>query len=181
MRAVSFLSKVGALKGVKRTGWGRHGIPGCESVADHSFRVAIMCMIYANEFGVDEDKCVKMALLHDIHEAESGDLVQRRGLVGIPENEKRDREEDGFGRLSVPMPEGAEIKGLWLEAFERSTPEAIFVDEMDKLEMALQALEYGKAGTPGLGEFIESARESLRSEKSKAILGSMLREYGESK
>src|SRR3989338_2611923 len=44
-----------------------------DSVADHSFRVAIIGYILAKEEGLDADKVLKMCLFHDLPEARTGD------------------------------------------------------------------------------------------------------------
>ena len=71
-----FLSRVGALKRTKRTGWLDRGVPAAEteSVADHSFRVALLAWLAApGEPALDRDRVLKLALLHDLAEAVTGD------------------------------------------------------------------------------------------------------------
>ena len=54
------------LKKTKRTGWIRAGVVNPESVADHSFRMAFLALILGKDMGVDTQKAVCMALVHDI-------------------------------------------------------------------------------------------------------------------
>ena len=64
-----------------------------------------------------------------------------------------------------------ELAGLWEEYQDRSSPEADFVHQLDKLEMAIQALEYrDRADT---SEFIESAKTVLSPELN-ALLQSLV-------
>src|SRR3989344_4869167 len=88
-----FMGHVGDLKKLDRTGWARRGIQNPESVADHSFRTTIMALVLADGAGVDQNKAVKIGLIHEFE--------------------------------------------------DNKTPEAQFVERLDKLEMMLQAHEYG--------------------------------------
>merc|ERR1712110_1366834 len=61
-RELDFLDFVGKLKEVKRAGWVRSGVDGAESVADHTYRMTCMCFVLNPADGVDQTKCMKMAL-----------------------------------------------------------------------------------------------------------------------
>lgn len=179
MNKLDFISRVGGLKELKREGWRRFGLLDGESVADHSFRVAIMCMLYAKEAGVDEDRAVKMALVHDIHEVESGDIVTRyrEEDQDVSNAEKERLERLGFEKLLGKLPGNTELRELWEEAFEKKTPTALFVDEMDKLEMILQALDYRKAGRDEVNRFFRSAERSMHSAKAKRMYRKIKSEF----
>src|SRR4051812_24153074 len=71
-----FFSIVGRLKRTARTGWLDRGVPPIEveSVADHTFRVALMAWLSA-PMSLDRDRVLKLALLHDLAEATTGDLT----------------------------------------------------------------------------------------------------------
>ena len=43
---INFFTKVGQLKKIKRTGWVLRGVQDPESIADHSFRLALMAWIF---------------------------------------------------------------------------------------------------------------------------------------
>jgi putative hydrolase of HD superfamily len=83
------------LKDLTRTGWKLRGIPAPESVAAHSFGTAMWCLWLAARItdrnphtegqpSIDLSKLLSMALLHDLAEAQIGDLVpdQKRVLFG---------------------------------------------------------------------------------------------------
>ncbi|MDH5624081.1 MAG: HD domain-containing protein, partial [Candidatus Bathyarchaeota archaeon] len=72
---VEFLETAGRLKRTPRAGWVDAGIQQPESVADHTFRTSIVCMIYADMEGLDQLKLLRMALIHDLPEAITGDLT----------------------------------------------------------------------------------------------------------
>jgi putative hydrolase of HD superfamily len=70
---INFLFEVGMLKKTPRTGYQFLGT-GLESVAEHSFRTAIIGYALAQEYPeADPYKTVRMCLFHDLHEARTGD------------------------------------------------------------------------------------------------------------
>ena len=90
MTIVELILKAEKLKGVKRTGWVRKGIPEAESVADHSFGVAILALLLSLPPEIDRDALIKMALLHDLGESVIGDIVCEDGnTVDVPKMQFR--------------------------------------------------------------------------------------------
>src|SRR5262249_4486786 len=77
---LSTLIELQRLKRLDRTGWTLRGLPnGTESVAAHSFGVAVATMLLADELlargvSVDVEKVLRMALLHDWAEVRVGDM-----------------------------------------------------------------------------------------------------------
>ncbi len=138
---LSFLEKAAALKQVKRKGWAERGIPSPESVADHSFATALLALLFAAEAGVDADRAVRMALVHDLAEVEVGDITP---ADDVPPAEKEERERLAMRMLSR-WAGNQSLVDLWEEYAARKTPEARFVAELNTIEMLLQALAYGKA------------------------------------
>src|SRR5262245_33825115 len=63
----------GKLKRVRRKGWVDRGVVDAESVADHSYRLAVLAWAVARSRGLDADRAQRIALLHDLAEAEVGD------------------------------------------------------------------------------------------------------------
>jgi putative hydrolase of HD superfamily len=165
---VRFLHRVGRLKDATRTGWLDRGIPreDAESVADHTFRTALLVWFASAEApGLDRDHALKLALIHDLAEAITGDIppYDPDQLIAQPgENErneflnqrhvrdarrnsaKREAEADAFAELiaTLPAPLADELDQLWKELERAKTPEAHFVKQADKLETYLQSREY---------------------------------------
>ena len=82
-KAVHFLFEVGMLKKTPRTGYQFLGSGG-ESVADHSFRTAIIGFLLADrDERADRNWVVLMCLFHDLPEARTGDqnYVNKRCIV----------------------------------------------------------------------------------------------------
>lgn len=143
---IDFIIEAGRLKRLPRTGWVESGVPDPESVADHSFRVALISLVLADAKGLDSLKAVRMALLHDLAEAETGDLTPVQKGVD-PEAIKR-AEDQAMGRLLDKLPEAIRgaYRAAWREFSEASTEEACLVRDADKLEMLMQASEYQREG-----------------------------------
>ena len=132
---IKFLEEIGKLKKIKRTGWVINKIPEPESVAEHIFRVSIMALIFSDKFKLDENKCIKMAMIHDLAEALEGDITP---YDKIDEKSKHEIEEKAMKKLIKEI-DNKEILELWQEYEEKNTPEAKFVYDLDKFEMIIKA------------------------------------------
>ncbi len=132
-----------ALKDETRTGWQLRGIEDPESVADHSWGVSLLCLFYADRAGVDADRALRMAVLHDLAEAETGDYATRAdpNAETVDPDEKERAERAAIATLLEPFDDG-ELRALWEEYEARETPEAQFVKDADLVDMCLQALQY---------------------------------------
>lgn len=150
------------LKQLYRQGWLRRGVSDdrCESVADHSYGTALLAMLLADAVRPDLDagKVLRLALLHDLGEVHAGDLTPADGVTAA---EKHDREAVGIRRILAGIPGSDRHVALWEEYEAQQTPEARFVRQVDRLEMALQAVVYEAQGDAGLAEFLESARRDI--------------------
>ncbi len=162
MENLEFLLEAGKLKHLARTGWKLRGIKNPESVADHSWRLALMAMIFCD--GLDKLKCIEMALIHDLLEAIAGDIPPEE-ISGIAKEEKERREKEAAKSLFS----GTELLDIWEEYLENKTLEAKLVHDLDKLEMAIQAVEYMKLGYSGLEEFLEYTERNLETETGKRL------------
>lgn len=181
MDLLEFAKKVRELKDLKRTGWIEKGVRDPESVADHSFMLAILAYVYSKKLGLDTDKCVKMALLHDICEVYSGDIPDkvRDEDQPVPDSEKKRIEEQGLKKMISLLPEdfASEIYYLWKEFEKRETPEAKLVKDLDKLEMCMQAKEYAKRGNKEkFEEFFEDGNLNIKTPEIRKLFEKI---YGE--
>jgi 5'-deoxynucleotidase YfbR-like HD superfamily hydrolase len=141
MKILDFAFLVGKLKNLKRSGWLRMHIPHPESVAEHSFRLALLAMILATKVGADSNKAVKMALIHDLGEAIIGDIVAIRGKTLLSNlSEKRKKERKAIESI-LSLVDAQEYVALYNEFENNKTKEAKLVKQLDKLEMGIQAFE----------------------------------------
>ena len=113
------------------TSSGRH-----ESVAEHSWRIALMGMLVADEFPeADMNKVIRMCLIHDLGEAFTGD---------IPSFEKTDKDEKTEENVlldwvrTFPEPEKSEWEALYAEMNALETTEAKIYKALDKIEAVIQ-------------------------------------------
>lgn len=158
---VGFFEAVGKSKRLLRSGWIREKIKDPESVAEHSFRDALMAMVLAgeveDEFGrpLDRDKLIKMALLHDIGEVITGDIVvERHDIIDLKKRDEKElAEREGIRKIFDMIGQADEYVTIFDEMTSRITPEAKFFWQIDKLEMAQQALEYEEEQGVDLSEF----------------------------
>lgn len=144
MTDIDFLLKALELKDEKRTGWELRNIEDPESVADHSWSAAFLTLVYGmKEENIDTDRAIKIALVHDIAEAETGDIATRSQDADqdTSEEEKNELEHSFFENLTETL-EDDSIRALWKEYEQKKTDESKFVKDMDKIELCLQALKY---------------------------------------
>jgi putative hydrolases of HD superfamily len=82
----NFLYEMGLLKRYKRTGWLVAGVDNPESIAEHSFRTAIIGYLLALMEGADPHKTATLCLFHDSQESRIGDvpLVGKSYVVTAP-------------------------------------------------------------------------------------------------
>ena len=163
---VSFWEIAAKLKAEPRKGWLKKlRLQRPESVADHYFALSLICLLEGHRRGYNVEKMLKLAILHDIEEAITGDLTPEdktaKGRVVVASQKTSAREQL---LVSLPMESRRFYKKLFSELDEGKTREAQLVHELDKLEMALQASAYSKQGIEArkLREFYESAKEAIR-------------------
>ena len=109
-----------------------------ESVAEHTWRMALMAMLLAPELErpVDLERVLKMIVVHDLIEAITGDIPAFH--VDTPEKKaEKSREERAAMekiRKTLDSPTGNDLFHLWEEYEKGSTYNARFAKAIDKLE-----------------------------------------------
>ena len=131
---LAFLARLEKLKCNTRHSWtssGRH-----ESVAEHSWRLAMLVMLLRDALPeVDMDKVLRMCLIHDVGEAVTGDIPS---FQKTDSNEETERQ--AIAELLSPLPDGlrGELTALFAEMDALATPEARVYKALDKLEVVVQ-------------------------------------------
>ena len=142
---LAFLARLEKLKCNTRHSWtssGRH-----ESVAEHSWRLAMLAMLLRDALPeVDMDKVLRMCLIHDVGEAVTGDIPSFQKTDANEETERQ-----AIAELLSPLPDGlrGELTALFAEMDALATPEARVYKALDKLEVVvtfLAVLELMKIG-----------------------------------
>ena len=134
-----FFKLSGLLKNEKRKGWIlKTGIKEPESVADHTFRMTLMAMIIGDINNLDTCKMIRMAILHDLGEAITGDLLPQEKI------NKKQEEENAMEQILNLLPKkiSMQYSSVWRELKMGLSLEAKLVKQIDRFEMAFQALEY---------------------------------------
>jgi putative hydrolase of HD superfamily len=164
---LSTLIELQRLKGLERTGWMLRGIaPGAESVADHSYGVALAAMLMADELiargvAVNMERVLRVALLHDWAEVRVGDMPRTAAeYFGAEARKRAERaafedivshlDADGVAQMYNALHEDYE---------ERASLEARLVKAADVIDLLVQALAFERAGMRGLDEFWDGVAE----------------------
>ena len=182
---VEFLMRGFRLKDEPRVGWRLRHIRNPESVADHSWGTALLCMMFAAEAGVDEHEALRIALVHDLAEAETGDIASRE------RPEDRDVSIDEKARLELAAMESLlngshpRLREAWERYENRATPAAVFVRDMNLIDMCLQALFYERerrydpssCAENVLDEFFRSAAARLSTDTGRTLFAAVEAAY----
>lgn len=153
-----FIGEMMRLKSVPRLGWLLRGVRDGESVAAHSYGVALIAMLIvdrarARGLEVDGERVLRMALLHDLTEARTGDLPSTIKRY-FPGEMLRAADERAASEITSTLGEqGAALYEIWSDYEERRSLEARIVKAADKLDLLFQAREYERGGAQALGEF----------------------------
>jgi putative hydrolases of HD superfamily len=165
---VNFLFEVGMLKKTPRTGYQFLG-SGAESVAEHSFRTAIIGYILClQEPQADVKKTTLMCLFHDLHEARTGDhnYVNKRYVQVDEEKALRD--------LAKELPFGDEILGLSQEFKNGDCFEARISRDADQLDLILELKEQLDLGNKYASDWLGYALERLQTESARKMAQEIL-------
>jgi putative hydrolase of HD superfamily len=163
---ISTLIELQRLKRLERTGWTLRGLaPGAESVAAHSFGVALAAMMMADELisrgvRVDVERLLRMALLHDWAEARTGDMP-RTGGEYFGADARRSAERAAFDDIVRGLGEKiwTSYSELHTDYEHRASLEARLVKAADIVDLLVQALAFERAGVRGLDEFWDGVAE----------------------
>lgn len=148
---LDLLLELQALDRVPRMGWVLRGVPEAESVAEHSFHVALLVWLLAPRLPeVDAGRAVGMALLHDLAEVRIGDLPRVAGRY-FPAGAKSTAETAAEAELLAPLTDGSQQ--LVAEYRVGESPEARLVKACDKLQLMIKACVYRNWGVGALEKF----------------------------
>ena len=178
---IAFLLRGFRLKDEPRVGWHLRSVRNPESVADHSWGTALLCMMFAADAGVDEHEALQIALVHDLAEAEIGDIAARERPEDrdVTLEQKAELERDAIDGLLRGV--DARLREAWDRYEHRTTDAAVFVRDMNLVDMCLQALFYERerryTPTPDeegvLDEFFRSAAARMSSDTGRRLFAAV--------
>ena len=177
---IEFLNVIEKLKCNTRHSWTSCGRQ--ESIAEHSWRLAVMALLTVGEFPeVDTEKLIKMCLIHDFGEAVTGDIPAF--LKTKCDEEAEDLAVADLLKL-LPDDLSTEFAGLFLEMTALDTPEAKLFRALDNLEALVshneapldtwlpreysENLAYGTENT-AYSEYLKALKEEIKQDSIRKI------------
>ena len=162
-----YIYEIGQLKRVQRSGWWIAGIKQPESLAEHSFRTAVIGFILATLEGADPFHTMAICLFHDAHEARLNDqhkvgqrYMDMDSIEPIVAAEQQSR---------LPEKIASSLDDLFRAYQKMDSLDAQLARDADLLECLVQAREYQSQGYPDVQEWIDSCLAGLKSKSAKQI------------
>ena len=190
---INELIKTLQLKDEKRSGQQLYNIEDPDSIAAHSWSVSLLTLIYGTKSDINLEKALKMAIVHDIPEIETGDIAKRANKENqeASDEEKEQNELNAILDISKNLRRN-EIRQLWKDYNMKNTPEAKLVKDMDLIETSLTALKNQKEQNynpednqdlpyNNLDEFFETCRGQFNTETGKKLFHEIEKKYQQSK
>jgi 5'-deoxynucleotidase YfbR-like HD superfamily hydrolase len=170
---LKLIKEANKLKKIQRLYWRLFSINDCETVAGHSFSLAILAWTFSilnkDKEKIDEEKFIKMALCHELSAIYTGDttpydyILNNRNntdrdkilkrMIRLSVNEKRSifendykKEKEALTRLVSFLDSKLknEIIGLWQEYRFKKSKEAKILSQLNIVSILLQGLIYEK-------------------------------------
>jgi len=148
-----------------------------ESVAEHSFHTSLYAMIMADieeMYGnkVDKEKLLKTAILHDLEEAMTGDIIYsfKHGDTNVAKEIKR-FSSDFFKNIVCNLPDklSKEYTDLWENSKDTSTIEGRIIEAADKLEGLLYSMREVSLGNKSFENVVAAYIKQLKTMKLKSV------------
>lgn len=157
-RDIEFLYEIGTLRNLERT-WQQFMGSGCASVLEHTYRVMYLSLLIARGEGFkDEEKIIKMALVHDVAEVRTGDTNYLTAVYTKKNDAKAVHDTFEGTRLS-------DFHSEILEEYEsRKTLASKIVKDADNLDVDIELQEMKEKGSV-IAEKMDKTRRLIRDEK----------------
>ncbi|MFJ9127666.1 HD family hydrolase [Streptomyces sp. NPDC102340] len=169
-----FLYEAGTLKHTKRTGWWMGGVKDPESVAEHSWRVAVIASIIAKLEGADPAQTAFLAVWHDTGETRTGDVNHLgKKYTGGTEADPRDIADDQV--QGFPQRLADAVRNLIGEYEDKTSPEALCARDADKLECMIQGIEYRDQGYVNMQRWIDNSRGRITTQSGQDLADAVLK------
>jgi 5'-deoxynucleotidase YfbR-like HD superfamily hydrolase len=140
-----------------------------ESVAEHSYFVAMMTMLIADylvaehNMKIDTLKLMKMSLLHDVEEIISGDIIKVLKTAGFKtELEKMNERSMQYLTGILESRQGQDYYDLWHETKSKASIESQLVDFADWLAVLVYSIREAHLGNKYFEEILEYGIRSFQ-------------------
>ncbi len=163
-KIIDLLNEIGMLSAIPRSGFAFLG-SGQQSVAEHSFRVALVAYALARlvEQPVNLHKLVMMCLFHDLPEARIGDLNYMQKKYVVP---RLDKALNDILSGSFLGPEIVE----WIQEYEQGESlEAQLAHDADQLELLLVLKREEELGNPRAKDWMSNLLQRIQTEVGKQV------------
>ena len=144
--AIKLILQLSHLKNLYRQGWitkllGMEYKDKVETVAEHSWSVAMLSMSIIEKYNLNYnlEKCIKLALIHELGEIYAGDYTTN----SISKDKKHVLEKQAVEKLLEDIEFKNDFIELWNEYENGISEEAKYIKQIDKLECIMQAVCYG--------------------------------------
>ncbi|OGG79978.1 hypothetical protein A3A39_01180 [Candidatus Kaiserbacteria bacterium RIFCSPLOWO2_01_FULL_54_13] len=138
-RDLEFLYEIGSLRNIPRA-WIQHLATDCSSTLEHTLRVVFLSLLIARKEGVkNEEKLIKMALVHDLAETRTADLAYVHKVYTTSDDARAAR--DLFAGTVF-----ADLEEILKEYEKRASKEAKIVKDADNLDVDLELRELRERG-----------------------------------
>lgn len=170
---ISVFMRAEILKSLQRTGWATAGVHSSvtESVAEHTYGTTFISLILANLLraegvGVDLEKTLTMAVLHDLGESVVSDIPSSSDVADSESfgDVKATLEARAVESILSPLNDlGVSLQFFWAELQEGKSIEARVVRSSDLLDMLVHAITLERSGVDSeiLHGFFEPSKKKL--------------------
>ncbi len=147
---------------MKRSGQDYLG-SGSQSIADHSFRVAMMGYTLAKMAKLDADKVLKMCMFHDLEESRTGDLNYLQQAYVESDDDK------ALKHVMDGLPIEQDVLDIIEEFRAQETEEAKIAKDADVLELLFFLKEQKDKGNQQSDNWIRGTVQRLKTDIAKEI------------
>lgn len=140
---IAFFYQFNHLKNIYRQGWIKglldiSNFTDVESIADHTWSVAMLALTIIEKYKLDLDvtKCMKIAMIHEFGEIYAGDFTPRDNVT---KEQKHELEKESVEKVLSLINFENDFYELWEEFEKQETEESKFIKQIDKLECVMQA------------------------------------------
>lgn len=173
---LKLLNQANKLKRTIKSSWALKEVQIPDSVASHTFGVALLALLVNVPENIDKDKLIKMAVVHEAAKYLSGDSVCEIGkFINKEKCVAKVKAEKEVLKKIFQSPKFDDLRSLAEEYLDQSSECSRYLKQLDRLEMVFQALSYEKSIlSDNLDSFWENAELHIKDNNLKEIYQQLL-------